>query len=759
MYKVKKLIPFCGNIKLSLLILVLLLLACKEKTARYRPLSKAVPLHTKVIPDDHYVGSKTCAECHAKAYEDWKGSDHDRAMELADRTTVLAPFSGEKFTGNGITSHFFQKDSIYYVNTEGPDGKYHDYKVIYTFGVKPLQQYLVQFPDGRYQALRTAWDVEKEEWYDLYPDFQVVHSEWLHWSRGGLNWNTMCADCHSTNVRKNYDENTGAFDTRYSVINVSCEACHGPGKEHVNEATTLGDDYETAHNHLFMTLKTDAKILVNQCARCHMRREQFSENYNHSGTLLDHYFPQLIEDPLYYPDGQILDEVYVYTSFLQSKMYKQGVSCKDCHNSHSTQLKFTGNKLCAQCHTPAKYDVPAHTKHPQHTNGSECINCHMTGNTYMGIDYRRDHSFRIPRPDQSVKYGTPNACTQCHTAWSDEFAWKAYKELYGKPDSIHFSDYLAPGIVGEPYADSNLMVLAKDTTFPNIARASAVKALQQYPLQEKMADFLAFLNDDSPLVKGATLDVLGEIATADFAPYILPKLKDSVRSIRVKAFYALAPLSESRIPEAFLSAYRKVSKEFDSYLETNADFSGGQARKAIFYQKRGDLNKARAAYEKALEIDDRNNMARTNLAQIYYQLKDYKNAEAAFEKVIEQEPEFGLTYYSLALLLAELDRPEEAIAQLQKAKTLMPNNVRVVYNLSLLYDKVNQHKKAAKTLEAALADFPDNPDLLYALAFHYYQQKNRPKALETIKKLTKLYPNNSNFTNLYNQIKNLKAKN
>lgn len=747
--------PSDKNIKLALLILTMVLFACKDKKDTYRPLSKSIPLHTNIIPDDHYVGSKTCAECHAQAYEEWKGSDHDRAMELATRATVIAPFSGEEFISNGITSRFYEKDSVFYVNTEGPDGKYHDYKVIYTFGVKPLQQYLVKFPDGRYQALRTAWDVEKKQWFDLYPDFKVVHSEWLHWSRGGLNWNTMCSDCHSTNVRKNYDENTGAFNTAYSIINVSCEACHGPGKEHVNEAKNLGDDYENAHDHLFMTSNTDAKTLVNQCATCHMRREQISENYNHSGTLLDHYFPQLIEAPLYYPDGQIRDEVYVYASYLQSKMYRNGVSCKDCHDSHSTKLKFTGNKLCGQCHAPEDYNVTAHTKHPKHTAGSDCINCHMTGNTYMGIDYRRDHSFRIPRPDQSVKYGTPNACTQCHTAWTDEYAWKAYQELYGKPDSIHFSDYLAPGIAGEPHADENLIALAKDTAFPLIARASAVQALQQYPLQEKIEDFLAFLNDGSPLVKGATLDVLSEIATADFAPYILPKLKDSTRSVRVKAFYALASVPKNSIPDAFLPAYQKVSKEFDGYLKTNADFSGGQAKKAIFYQKQGDLGKARAAYEKALEIDDRNNMARTNLAQVYYQLGDYKKAEAAFEKVIEQEPEFGLTYYSLALLLAELNRPEDAIAQLLKAQKLMPDNIRVVYNLSLLYDKTNRPKKAAETLESGLVKFPDHPDLLYALAFHYYQQKNKPKAIETIEKLIRLYPNNSNFVNLYNQIKNL----
>ncbi|WP_117880521.1 tetratricopeptide repeat protein [Aureibaculum luteum] len=733
-----------------LLLATLLLTACVDKKEKYKKIetTKNTGLSTKLIPDAHFLGSESCKECHQDQFKDWKGSDHDRAMELPTRETVLAKFEGEVFKSQGVTSTFFIKDSVFYANTEGPDGLNHDYKVAYTFGVKPLQQYLVQFPDGAYQALRTAWDTEKEIWFDLYPDFKVVHSEWLHWSRGGLNWNNMCADCHSTNVRENYDETTKKYDTKYSVINVSCEACHGPGKDHITQVKDLGDAYDTATSKLHMTSDISSHQLVDACARCHMRREQVSENFNYEGTMLDHYFPQLLEAPTYNADGQILDEDYVYASFVQSKMYNNGVSCKDCHNSHSLKLKFDGNKLCMQCHEPTTYNVASHHKHEGFEDATQCINCHMVGRTYMGNDYRRDHSFRIPRPDQSIKYDTPNACVQCHTDKTNEWAWQGFQKLYGQPDSIHFSDQLAPGIIGLPNAHEGLFDLVQNKKQPDIARASAVKALQNYNLQSRFDEFMAFLNDKSPLVRGATLDVLSQSNTTDFMSYLLPLLKDAKRSIRIKAYFALGDVPEVNIPATYADAYTKAGKEFQSYLKINADFSGGQATKATYYQKKGDLQNTKIGYEKALEIDPNNNIVRSNLANIYYNLGEPDKAEKAFREVIKQEPEFGITYYSLGLLLAELNRVDDAVTEMEKAHALLPDNIRVIYNLSLMYGKVNNLKAAEKTLKEGIKIYPNNEDLLYALAFQYVNLKEVKKAIPIINKLIQLDPNNTNYQNL-----------
>lgn len=710
---------------------------------------------TKEIPDDHFLGDDTCKKCHEQQYTDWKGSHHDNSMQLANRNTILATFNGEKFTSQGITSRFYTKGADFYVHTEGPDGKYHDYKIIYTFGITPLQQYIVKFPNGHYQCLRTAWDAKKNKWFDLYPDFKVVHSEWLHWSRGGLNWNTMCADCHSTNVRKNYTQETHSYDTKFALINVSCEACHGPGKQHINDVNRLGKDYK-ASGTMQMTLETNPKELVDQCARCHMRREQISDKFNFEGTMLDHYFPQLITEGIYYPDGQILDEDYVYGSFVQSKMYHNNVTCSNCHNSHSLQLKFQGNNLCTQCHIPDIYDTPKHHFHPNGTESAKCINCHMTGRLYMGNDFRRDHSFRIPRPDLSLKFNTPNACVECHKDKDNEWAWENFKAQYGVPDYQHFSELLAPGLSGHVNGKESLLTLAKDTTQPEIARASAIRGMGNYMDANDMANLLIFLDDMSPMVRAASLDLLSDMDNTDYANYLIPLLKDKKRAVRVKAFFAISGLGENQIPASYKEIYEKVKTEFFTSLDATSDFAGGRVKKASYYLKKGALLKGIENYESALEIDNLNNMARTNLANLYYNNGELDKAEAAFRTITEQEPEYGPTYFSLGLLLAEVERIGEAIEQLEKAIDYMPQNIRVFYNLCLLYDKINEPEKAKKTVLKGLEVAPENDSLLYLLAYLYSKDGEVEKAKYLAAKLVEMYPGNSQYATFLQQLDAIK---
>ncbi len=725
----------------------------KKETYKKLPakVQKDVFTSTKQIPDAHFLGDQSCKECHQDQFEKWQGSHHDKSMQIATRETILADFKGEKFKSQGVQSRFFTKDGEFYANTEGPDGKNHDYKIEYVFGLTPLQQYIVKFPNGHYQCLRTAWDTKKNKWFDLYPDFKVVHSEWLHWSRGGLNWNNMCADCHSTNVRKNYTQETHSYDTKFAIINVSCEACHGPGKQHVEDVKTLGDTYRDTGT-MQMTIETGPKELVDQCARCHMRREQVTDKFNFEGTMLDHYFPQLITANMYHEDGQILDEDYVYGSFVQSKMYHNDVTCTNCHDAHTLERKFEGNKLCAQCHVPETYDTEKHHFHPKGSEGAQCINCHMPGKYYMGNDFRRDHSFRIPRPDLSVKYGTPNACVGCHTDKDDEWAEKKFIEQYGKPDYVHFSDLLAPGLTQAPNALEALTQLAKDETFPEIARASAVKELSNYRNQITVNDLLHFLNDASPLVRASSLDALNEMANPEYLNYFLPLLNDEKRSVRVKAFNALGAMDAAAVPQKYQASYAKVKKEFFTYLDVISDFVGGRINRANYTLKKGKLQEAIKGYESALEIDNINNIVRTNLSNLYYQNKEFDKAEAAFKTIISQEPLYGATYYSYGLLLAELKRTPEAIVQMELATKYMPENTRVYYNLSLLYDGIHKTAKAEQTIIRGLKQEPNNENLLYLLAYHYANSGAPEKAKNIALKLVELYPNNGQYFQFLQQL-------
>ena len=175
---------------------------------------RAVPLHAKPA----YVGGSRCMECHTQQGHAWTDSHHDLAMDRATPETVRGDFSGQTLEHFGITSTMFRDGERYMVRTEGPDGKLDDFEVQYVFGYEPLQQYMVelQAPSGgdesavgRVQVLRISWDTERSRWFYLKPpdvDEKLAPDDPLHWTGSAQNWNHMCADCHSTNLKKNSNE-------------------------------------------------------------------------------------------------------------------------------------------------------------------------------------------------------------------------------------------------------------------------------------------------------------------------------------------------------------------------------------------------------------------------------------------------------------------------------------------------------------------------------------------------------------------------
>ncbi len=305
-----------------------------------------------------FVGSLKCKECHQKEYDKWLHSNHDHAMDAANEKTVLGDFNNAVFQAHGVTSRFYKKDGKFFVHTQGPEGKMGDFEVLYTFGWFPLQQYLVPFPGGRFQCLPIAWDVREKKWYHLYPKEAPDPKDWLYWTNAAQNWNGMCAECHSTNLKKNYDIKTDTYKTTWSDIDVGCEACHGPGSRHVQWAE-MPDMARPRVENVDLVVKTSgigSRKLVELCAPCHSRRASLGDYTHAEADLLDSMLPSLLTEELYFPDGQILDEVYAYGSFTQSKMYHRDVRCSHCHDVHGLKVVKEGNALCLQCHRAEEYD-------------------------------------------------------------------------------------------------------------------------------------------------------------------------------------------------------------------------------------------------------------------------------------------------------------------------------------------------------------------------------------------------------------------
>lgn len=712
-----------------------------------------------------FVENEVCAECHEKEFEEWRGSHHDLAMQVAAPETVRGDFNGVEFAHFGVTSKFFRSDGNFIVNTEGPDGKLADFTVKYTFGYEPLQQYLIEFPDGSLQCLGIAWDTERKRWFHLYPDERIEPGDYLHWTGWSQRWNLMCAECHSTNLRKNFDPESQTYRTAWDEINVSCQACHGPGADHVRWARTWpeGETPAPGETQLVADFAVgDSRYQVEQCARCHSRRSLVSEDDRHGRPFLDDFLVSTLREGLYHADGQILDEVYVYGSFVQSQMYRRGVRCTDCHNPHTLQRKAEGNALCVECHQTAPperfptlqrkdYDTPDHHHHPVGSDGASCAKCHMPERTYMVVDPRSDHSFRIPRPDLSVKLGTPNTCNDCHSGKPAEWAASAVADWYGPAATEpHFAPAFAAARSGDPAAGADLARLAGDPNQPSIVRATALEMLRAHGTggQTVMA---GNLDDSDPLVRATAAAGLDRLPPAEKIEALASLLSDPIRAVRAEAVRGLASGREFLTSERG-QAFDAAMAEYRAAQLANADTPGARLNLGIVESAMGDTESAEASYAGAIRLDPAFLPAQLNLASLYNQLGRNEEAERVLRDAIAQSPGNGELRYSLGLLLAEQERLAEASQSLEQAAQLMPSRARVRYNYALSLQHLGRLAGAERELlEANRAD-PLDPAIVNALVIFYLQQQRLQEAHAYALKLLELSPGSPGPRQLLSQI-------
>ncbi len=657
------------------------------------PVAKAPPT---------FVGRNECRTCHEPEFQSWLNSDHDKAMDVAADSTVLGDFDDAVFTSKGVTSRFFRRDGKYFVHTAGPGGLMADFEITHTFGHEPLQQYLVPFPGGRLQCLTIAWDVDEGRWFDLYADAEIPVDDWLSWTGGGQNWNGMCAECHSTDLKKNYDPETKTFDTTWFEIDVSCESCHGPGSDHVEWANIQPmarpdvEDYGLA----VPTGNLETVELVNLCAPCHSRRVTLGEYDHTKAHLMENQAPTTLDERLYHADGQILDEVYVYGSFVQSKMFANDVSCRDCHDSHSLKLKFEGNDLCLQCHLAETYDSYDHHFHKKvhegkPSDGALCVKCHMPEKAYMVIDERADHSIRVPRPDLSQITGSPNACnsTDCHgdkpVAWSVEH----FEKWYGLARKPHFGTTLAAGRAGTPEARDDLIRLAGDMLYPAMVRATALSLLPYYPSPESTAAFARALADEDALVRYTAVSSISAATGQEFVELVAPLLVDPVKSVRIMAASAIADAPADLLKPYQQEALAAGLAEYEEAMAYSLDFSFAGYNLGNLYARLGESDKAEVFYKTAIDIDGLFVPARANLAILLNSLGRNEEAETQLRAAVAAEPEAYDLAYSLGLLLGEMGKYEEAEKYLARAVTGMPDHPRAAYNLRQVRDYLNARSR------------------------------------------------------------------
>ncbi|MGQ7814391.1 tetratricopeptide repeat protein [Metapseudomonas furukawaii] len=710
-----------------------------------------------------YVGSESCQSCHAEEYEHWRQSHHFAAIAEATDETVKGDFNDSRFTYNGVTSRFYRKGEAFYVLTDNAAGELEEFKVTHTFGTYPLQQYLIDFPDGRKQVLGIIWDTRSKEqggqrWYHLFPDSPsmshgepaVTSKDPLHWTGIYFNWNSRCASCHSTDLRKGYTSSENRYDTRWSEISVGCEACHGPAKAHldwvrqpegsklahagfgvslVNPGIWKAVQEISRGKEAAATLKHSgprADVQMQQCASCHSRRLELGQPDPRT-NYYDTHLLSLLESPLYHADGQVRDEVFEWGSFLQSKMYREGVTCTNCHNPHSLQLKAEGNALCTQCHNAAVFDTSKHHNHPPASTGSLCVNCHMPSTTFMGVDARRDHSFRIPRPEQSAVVGAPNACNQCHTdqdpVWAQEHV-EDWLKTTGRTLPKHpFAEAFHAADNGRIDVGPQLLRIAQDESLPAIARGSAILRHAPFHNQQSVEALSKLLSDPEPLIRLGALRSMNTLPLQLRYQLLAPYLGEQVTSLRAEIARLLAGLDTTGIEARQQAQLRGLFDDFVQAAAYNADMPESLISLGQFYIDRKEYDAAETALKQAVAVAPRHENALLNLADFYRRTSRDAAAAPLLERAVIAAPSSAAAHYAMGLLHVRQKDYAAAAKALRKSTELSPADPRYAYTYALSLDKLERTSEAVEFLQRWSKAYAPDPQVNQVLKGLLAKQK------------------------------------
>jgi tetratricopeptide (TPR) repeat protein len=658
-------------------------------------------------------------------------------MQEAGAETLLGDFDDAVFTQDGVTTRFFRRGERFFVEAEGPGGAPAEYEVAYAFGVDPLQQVLLRLPGGRLQALAVAWDARPaaaggQRWMSLYPGERIPPGDALHWTGPNLNWNSMCAECHSTGLEKRYSPADDAYDTRWAELDVACEACHGPGSAHVAWAEAGGEGGDAG---LPVSFADDggawvfepgaaiarrvparaARPEIDACGRCHARRSPIAAPYVFGRPLLDTHRLALLDEALYHPDGQVRDEVYEIGSFLQSRMYAAGVTCSDCHDPHAPSVAGDPDALCSGCHRPQAFAAPAHHGHEPGSAGASCVACHMPASVFMQVDSRRDHSFRLPRPDLALALGTPDACSACHADRGAAWAAAAWRERWGEPPP-HFGPVLAAGRTGAPRAARDLARLVDDEATPAIVRASALRLLASLPDAAVVGTLESAAGDPDALVRAAALEAAEWLEPVAKLRLARPLLRDPVRGVRIGAARLLAALPREELAPGDQAPVSAALREWREAQMVNAERPDAHLNLGVLHAELGELARARKEYETALRLAPWFVPAWVNLADVHRLEGRHEESVRVLREGLAKAPETADLRHALGLALVRAERTDEALAELARAAELDPGEPSHAYVYGVGLHQRGESERAVAVLEAAHARHPGDRAVLFALA-------------------------------------------
>jgi len=450
-----------------------------------------------------------------------------------------------------------------------------------------------------------------------------------------------------------------------------------------------------------------------------------------------------------------VEEAYNYGSFKQSKMFAAGVTCSDCHDPHSSKLRLAGDSACLQCHSQAKYADAKHHRHESVTSPLPCASCHMPLRTYMIVDQRHDHGFRVPRPDISVELGTPNACNDCHRNKTPEWAAAVIERWYG-PNRKGFQNYAAAfqsAWNDQSDAAKLLAVVASDSTAPAIARASALDELGSRITPTTLGIARTAVTDPDPMVRIGGLDMLQDLPLEQRWSIAAPLLSDPSRGVRIRTASLLGDVPSSRLSENDRGRFARAAEEFIAAQRFNADRPEARTTLGAFYARRGRNGEAELEYKAALRLSPQFTDAAINLSSLYRQTGRDDDGEKVLRNALGITPNDAGLHHALGLSLVRLKRLDAALAELGRAAELDRDSARYAYVYGVALHSAGRLQEAIVQLKESQTRHPDNRDMVLAIINFSREAGDLSTALQYAEHAARIAPDDPAVSGMLEQLR------
>lgn len=671
-----------------------------------------------------------CAKCHEHEHyicaAPGKAAHHTLANRALPSKIDDRAFDSREFVHSGVKYLFYKEGGECKVSAEDlKSGKKSFYTAKMAIGLDPLIQYVVEGKNGAYQVLSAAYDPKKDEFFDVFNNEPRAPGDWGHWLSGGMNWNSNCAYCHTTDFRKNFKVGDNSYHSGFSAHGVSCLQCHDalPKDCKHSELSELAERPSPAER-------------MYACAVCHSRREQLKdEKFKAGSDFYDYFRPILpVQDGIYYPDGKVRDENFMFSSFMMCRQYQAGLTCLDCHDRHAlkTVRPVDKNELCLNCHAPAARNfknaptiIPeAHSFH-KGNDGNLCVNCHMPKTIYMARDSRYDHGFTSPDPVLTREAGVPNACSQCHEKidagkpgrnldWLIENFEKWYgseRFLRKRARSMAVARAHAGDVSGALKAE---LLKALEREDNDAWKSALLSLLTPWSGDAAVSETaVRYLADKSPLVRSSAVGLLNGQTDSEKLSELA--LNDPSALVRIDSAFSLG----KAIPKNS-AAY----SELKEYLNFNSDRPFGALKHADFELRAGNPKNAKKLAESALEMERNNPAIDREVGIILFRGGFAEDSLKILKNAAQKYPENADVSYALALLHAELGDAGSALAELERTVRIDPGFVRAWYNLSIAQLQSGKLDGALKSIDTAIRLSPDSAEL-YNVKNFILSRKNK----------------------------------